>query len=264
MTLADIRREPPPGHDSSSARWMIHTPAVNGTGEGLDFEGLVNARDLGGIPVGGGRAVQPGRLYRSETPEVMTTADVRRAVDDLGIVRTIDLRGARGRPYPLGDGGRRTVLDFFALAGGFETIADSDEDFLPSVLTRGGAAMGRVLELVVEADGPCLIHCHTGKDRTGFVAALILALLGASDDDIIADYERSIPAYEPMLANLEAAGLGVPAMAPVFARRPPSPAGVRALLTRLRAEWSSPRAYLEGQGVAPALLDRVIERLTRP
>lgn len=228
----------------------------------IDFEGLVNARDLGGIPLGGGARVAPGRLFRSETPELMTGADVERAVGELGIRRTIDLRGARGRPYPLGQQGRRGVVDFFALAGGRAGLDDSDDGFLPSALGQGGRAVIEVLELVVTADGPCLIHCHTGKDRTGFVVALTLALLGASDAEIIDDYERSIPAYRPMIANLEAAGLGVPAAAPLYARRPPSPVGIRALLTRLRAGWDSPRAYLLQQGADPALLDQVVATLT--
>ncbi len=37
-------------------------------------------------------------------------------------------------------------------------------------------------------DGPCLIHCVEGKDRTGFACALLLALAGASAQEIIDDY----------------------------------------------------------------------------
>ena len=37
-------------------------------------------------------------------------------------------------------------------------------------------------------DPPCLIHCLEGKDRTGFVGALILALSDASADEIVDDY----------------------------------------------------------------------------
>jgi hypothetical protein len=37
-------------------------------------------------------------------------------------------------------------------------------------------------------DGPCLVHCVEGKDRTGFVCALILALADASAEEIIDDY----------------------------------------------------------------------------
>ena len=41
---------------------------------------------------------------------------------------------------------------------------------------------------MTEHSGPCLIHCVEGKDRTGFVCALMLALAGASAQEIIDDY----------------------------------------------------------------------------
>ena len=37
-------------------------------------------------------------------------------------------------------------------------------------------------------DGPYLIHCTEGKDRTGFICMLVEALAGASYDEIIDDY----------------------------------------------------------------------------
>jgi protein-tyrosine phosphatase len=33
-----------------------------------------------------------------------------------------------------------------------------------------------------------VFHCTAGKDRTGIVAALVLALLGVNEEDIVADY----------------------------------------------------------------------------
>lgn len=50
------------------------------------------------------------------------------------------------------------------------------------------AAVSDALLTMTEHDGPCLIHCVEGKDRTGFVCALILALAGASAREIIDDY----------------------------------------------------------------------------
>lgn len=228
----------------------------------IDFEGLVNARDLAATPQAGGATLRAGVLYRSETPELMTEADVGRAVGELGLRRVIDLRGGGARPYPLGQGGRGVVVDFFHLAGGPDLVEDNEHGYLPSLLTRGGVAVGRVLELMVEVESPCLVHCHTGKDRTGFVVAMVLALVGVDDEGIVADYSRSVPVFEAMLANLEAVGLGVPADAPVYARKAPSPDGMRSMLARLRAGWPSPRHYLLEQGVEAAVLDEVVARLS--
>ena len=38
------------------------------------------------------------------------------------------------------------------------------------------------------AEHPTVFHCTAGKDRTGIVAALVLALLGVSEEDIVTDY----------------------------------------------------------------------------
>ncbi len=43
-----------------------------------------------------------------------------------------------------------------------------------------------------------LIHCVGGRDRTGLVSLLVLALLGVAPEDIAADYELSntlLPAF---------------------------------------------------------------------
>jgi protein tyrosine/serine phosphatase len=37
-----------------------------------------------------------------------------------------------------------------------------------------------------------LFHCVRGCDRTGIIALLLLALVGVSEEDIVADYELSI------------------------------------------------------------------------
>jgi len=48
---------------------------------------------------------------------------------------------------------------------------------------------------MTESDGPCLIHCVEGKDRTGFVCVLLLALAEASSDEIIDDYMETYKNY---------------------------------------------------------------------
>ena len=48
--------------------------------------------------------------------------------------------------------------------------------------------LAEALLTMSEHEGPCLIHCVEGKDRTGFVCALLLALAGASYEEILSDY----------------------------------------------------------------------------
>lgn len=234
------------------------------------FHGLVNARDLGGLPAGPGRRVRPRRLIRSETPQLMTPEDLRYALDELGVRRVVDLRGPRGGGSgPLGDEGRGWVIDFFAEAGGYEAQEDLTPDgFLPSQLDHGAPAVGRILAEVVataEAGGATWIHCHTGKDRTGYVVAMILAAVGVPDEAIIADYVRSSAVYDQMIANLTAAGRAVPDSAPLYARHAPSAVGVTALMAGLRERWpAGGEAYLTSFAVDPELIARARDLLTEP
>ena len=49
--------------------------------------------------------------------------------------------------------------------------------------------IGRCLREMTQARSlPVLLHCTSGKDRTGMLCALILHLCGFSDDDIVKDY----------------------------------------------------------------------------
>jgi protein-tyrosine phosphatase len=45
-----------------------------------------------------------------------------------------------------------------------------------------------MFQLLLAGDQQLLIHCASGKDRTGFGAALILDVLGVSEEAIVKDY----------------------------------------------------------------------------
>ena len=60
------------------------------------------------------------------------------------------------------------------------------------------------------ANRPALIHCTTGKDRTGWAAATLLMVLGVSDDDVMRDYLLTnvelMPVMQTVLDKFQAAG----------------------------------------------------------
>jgi protein tyrosine/serine phosphatase len=49
----------------------------------------------------------------------------------------------------------------------------------------------KALRFIIKIDGPWLIHCHAGIDRTGFVSMVLEAFMGATIDEITDDYLMS-------------------------------------------------------------------------
>ncbi|MCF0222854.1 MAG: tyrosine-protein phosphatase [Fibrobacter sp.] len=84
---------------------------------------------------------------------------------------------------------------------GFDDTYYSDQKFvalgLPAAFTSELFKNGfyRGLREIIETDGPYLIHCREGKDRAGFVAAVLEALMGASIKDIMDDYTKTYTNY---------------------------------------------------------------------
>lgn len=67
-----------------------------------------------------------------------------------------------------------------------------------SVNYRSQKFAGKLVEglrQMIAQDGPYLIHCTEGKDRTGFTCALLEALCGASYDEMLDDYMISYDNY---------------------------------------------------------------------
>ena len=67
------------------------------------------------------------------------------------------------------------------------TVSFRSEKFMTSL--AGG------LRDMMASEGPVYIHCLEGKDRTGFVCALLEALAGASYEEILEDYMRTYDNY---------------------------------------------------------------------
>lgn len=63
----------------------------------------------------------------------------------------------------------------------------SGEDF--------GQKLAEGLRFIIKNDGPYLIHCTEGKDRAGFVSAVLESLMGATYDEVVADYMTTYENY---------------------------------------------------------------------
>jgi protein-tyrosine phosphatase len=188
-----------------TARWALSRHVA--------LDGAVNVRDVGGYLTTFGLEVRRGRLFRGDALCHLSPADVER-LGRLGLRTVIDFRtsgevlvsGTDRLPYgvesaslPVGGG------DLGSL---YELISSGDHDRQRREL--GG---GRAARLMVEinrgfvADGrqreafgaalrlacspgrlPLLYHCSSGKDRAGWMTAIVHTALGVPRELVLRDY----------------------------------------------------------------------------
>ena len=134
----------------------------------------------------------PGRLYRSDALHRLTRAG-RRALADLGIRVVIDLRSdldrrIGGRDRLRGTGATRVAIPISGASPGTDPGSLDLRGVYRSILTHHRAELATAIHAVAAADGPVLVHCTAGKDRTGLVVALILTAIGIDEETVVADY----------------------------------------------------------------------------
>jgi protein-tyrosine phosphatase len=230
----------------------------------IAFERLYNFRDAGGYRTGDGRIVRCGRLYRSDSLAKLSARDWDQ-FRSLGVRTVIDLRHrreveVRGR-IPDSDGtGYHNIsiehrpYDQAALSPAIEPgrfLADRYAELAED----GTAEIRQALELLAVGDAaPVVIHCAAGKDRTGVLTALVLALLGVTDGDIVADYARTGLVTDQLIAEWRAHHGGEMPRWPAFGQ---APAGaMRLFLAGLTTEYGSVRGCAAAQlGAGDSLVE---------
>jgi protein-tyrosine phosphatase len=164
----------------------------------LDWDGCVNARDLGDLPTAGGGATRRGALVRSETVDRLTP-DGWRALRDHGVRTIIDLREADERAERDDPEGVETIhipLDRIAEHPEFWDDWMHGPQFGTPLyygpfLERFPERIEAVLDAIEQAPpGGVLFHCVGGRDRTGLVTIAALAAVGVLPDAIADDYAR--------------------------------------------------------------------------
>ena len=171
------------------------------------FEQVLNFRDFGGYDTADGGRVAAGRLFRSAHFADASDDDVAK-LNGLGAKVVVDLRRPEERtrePNRWPGNATRTISNNEGHAEGLPPhLLALLQDNLTAASTAG--YMRRIyrefpfeprhIELyrawfteLAASDGPAVIHCAAGKDRTGLGCALTLHVLGVGEDAIFADYE---------------------------------------------------------------------------
>jgi protein-tyrosine phosphatase len=166
----------------------------------LNFPSLLNARDLGGHPTIDGPPTRWRSLLRADDLVQLTPAGVQ-AMVGYGIETVVDLRWPEEvaeSPSPIAGTLKHVRYHQISLlartAAEWEVLRQdcTKEMWKCAVLERTRSELKSVLQVIADSSpGPLLFHCVAGKDRTGIVAAVLLALADVTPTAIARDYAMS-------------------------------------------------------------------------
>lgn len=172
--------------------------------------GISNFRDFGGLAVDGG-AIVTGRLYRSAAPLGLDAGSLASLGRRVAVI--VDLRGTAERGPASHPGFADAGLDVLSvpvepgtsgplralLASGTATARATRDimiDAYRGFVRDHAGTFGRALMAMAVSPGPVLVHCTAGKDRTGFIVAVLQAALGADEHAILRDYLETNRAWD--------------------------------------------------------------------
>lgn len=218
----------------------------------VPFERWWNVRDLGGLPTGDGGSTRRGVLLRAASPGYASVSDVDRA-RRLGLTTFVDLRRPDHDPDWRDATPGVTILDADLVSGLRPPREEISAENLLRFLLDGGreavAGAVRTITTAARRSPPVVFHCHTGKDRTGLIAILMLSLATVPADAIVEDYLASNPGFEEMRRTLTAEmGSEFQAGAPPAVRGPVVRTAAGNAL-RFLEDSGGAAAYLESAGL---------------
>jgi protein-tyrosine phosphatase len=239
----------------------------------VPLAGAPNFRAVAPLRAAQGRRLRARRLFRSDALHRLTDDDVAR-LEPLAIDTVLDLRRADERSTMPSRWPTRRVprtLTFDAPPG-LEAVQAggwlphlADPSFGPEAAHRWMvetyARMPRALAPAVRAaigragdPQAVLVHCTAGKDRTGFVCAMVLEALGAPREAIVDDYLESSRRRPP--ETLAAALIAWSGTRPSARERAAietiasvQPAFLEAAYREVERGWGSVAAYLAHCGL---------------
>ena len=161
-----------------------------------------NLRDVAGEAPGyltrDGGHVRRGVFYRSnelqlDSPDILALTGLGlRAVLDLRTVEEVDalpdavVPGAEWHHFDVAGIRMDDAVDVADRAAGLALMDRVYRSFVDDETSR--REFGRFLAQLASTQGPHLFHCTTGKDRSGWAAALLLHIADVPDDTIVTDY----------------------------------------------------------------------------
>ncbi len=226
----------------------------------LRWEGCLNVRDLGGLPLERGGETQYRVLVRADDITRLSPQGLG-AMRAYGVTTVVDLRcPTEGNCL---DGAVRAPVfryddaDFMRAAH----ARAGQDDFYVLLLEWSQSLFARVVETLAESEDAALFHCTAGRDRTGLVAALALSIAGVRRDALVEDYVASRAALQPRYDALIAAATDDAEREWLSRENECAAEKMQGALDHLQSEYGGAAGYLRAGGADAAALERLRMRL---
>lgn len=169
--------------DGYREQWLIHQ--LVRTNERADYahlsdEAFANFRVIDTTGMG------ENKLYRSSSPinpAIGRSTYADKAASDAGIVTIINLADA-SNTYENPEGSYYQTCQVTYLNLGVDFVS-----------AEPAASLAKGMRFIIDGEAPYLLHCNEGKDRAGFVSALLECLMGATIDEVVEDYMETYVNY---------------------------------------------------------------------
>ena len=266
-----------PGGPATTAS-ATPTPAPD-----LAVDSVSNFRDLAGSGAGlavadGGRMAR-GVVFRSGKLQGLSAAD-KRVLVAAGVTDIFDLRTdevAKRSPDPAVGRATYHLINVFAVRSRVSPFPASvraaererqqlNRDFVADAKQR--QRIGLLLRGMADAPGAVIIHCTEGKDRTGWVSALLQLIAGVDRETVIAEYlisnDRRAEIIDRGVAQARKAR-GRTAAEITRIRLVVAESYLRAGLDELESRYGDLDGYLtDGLGLDQPTIERLRTRLRTP
>jgi protein-tyrosine phosphatase len=232
----------------------------------IELEKGLNFRDMGGYHVNSGRMLAWRRLFRSGELRHITGNDIIRLKEEFHLKTIIDLRNQIQGTRATGSVDELEVkycnipLDIFPMNNSkdyekerqlFWSFSNSGEVYRYRIrqpeFVRGIIS---ALQIIAGPENlPLVFHCNAGKDRTGVLAAIILGVLGAAEEDIIRDYVLTDAYMEEFIDrwNKDPTTAEVHQNLPEYQLKA-APESMALFLSAVKQEYGSMAGWLQAQG----------------
>ncbi|KAF7131126.1 hypothetical protein CNMCM5793_004113 [Aspergillus hiratsukae] len=241
--------------------------------------GLYNFRDVGGYEVCDTKVVRRRYLFRSANLRNVSQAGLQTLRDHFGIKAIFELRSDENSETTIAIEGittqhittinweesRKILLRHFNRLS--DDVVESFMVIYEHYCTVSAPAYRKIFAHIRDRfDSPLLVYDDLGKDQTGVFTAIVLNLLGVSDEDIIGEYHRSEAEIEGLIPEKSARLPGLS----IFDGRPPdnlekhflAPREVmRAFLVYLGLTYGGGEGYLTFLGFAEAEIELIKNNL---